>query len=246
MESILREEFFSPSERVVVIIVTIISAVLVALLAGRLLLSVTTGAVTRRRGFQHDRIAEVEHAMRRPIWLAIAAAAVCVIVGLPGVELFSFGAGANSAPTFMRFVFYGLHHQAIGIDGIALLIALLVLASGFGAAYLWFNPARTRVVMARGEWPWRVVSEGFYVEQLTELATQPLLAIAGGVSGFDEQVTAPIAASVGESVDEAAGVLGAYRNARFARYLAGSVVVVAILALLSVLAATGHLWVHLT
>jgi hypothetical protein len=71
-----------------------------------------------------------------------------------------------------------------------------------------------------------------------------MLAIAGRVSSFDEQVTAPIAASVGESVDEAAGVLGAYRNARFARYLAGSVVVVAILALLSVLAATGHLWVH--
>jgi NADH:ubiquinone oxidoreductase subunit 5 (subunit L)/multisubunit Na+/H+ antiporter MnhA subunit len=237
---------FSASERVVVIIVTIIGAVLVALLAGRLLLSVTTGAVTRRRGFQHDRIADVENAMRRPVWLAIAAAAVCVLVGLPGVEIFSFGSGANAAPTFMRFVFYGLHHQAIGIDGIALLIALLVLACGFGAAYLLFNPARTRVVIATGAWPWRVVSEGFYVERLTELAAQPLLAIAAGVSSFDEQVTAPIAASVGESVDEAAGVLGAYRNARFARYLAGSVVVVAILALLSVLAATGHLWVHLT
>jgi NaMN:DMB phosphoribosyltransferase len=51
---------------------------------------------------------------------------------------------------------------------------------------------------------------------------------------------------VGESVDEAAALLGAFRNARFARYLAGGLVVVAILALLSVLAATGHLWVHLT
>jgi hypothetical protein len=90
----------------------------------------------------------------------------------------------------------------------------------------------------------RIAAEGFYVERLTELAAEPMLAIAGRVSSFDEQVTAPIAASVGESVDEAAGVLAAYRNARFARYLAGSVVVVAILALLSVLAATGHLWVH--
>jgi spore maturation protein SpmB len=92
--------------------------------------------------------------------------------------------------------------------------------------------------------PLRVAEQGFYAERLTDLAAQPLLAIAGRVAGFDAQVTAPIAASVGESVDEAAAVLGAFRNARFARYLAGSLVVVAILALLSVLAATGHLWVH--
>ena len=235
---------FSASERVVVIIVTIIATVLGAVLAGRLLLSVTSGAVTRRRGFQHDRVGEVESAMRRPIWLAIAAAVIAVLVGLPGVELFNFGGGGGAAPTFMRFVFYGLHHQAIGIDGIALLVALLVLACGFGSAYLWFNPGRNRVVAASGAWPVGVAAEGFYVERLTELAAEPMLAIAGRVSSFDEQVTAPIAASVGESVDEAAGVLGAYRNARFARYLAGSVVVVAILALLSVLAATGHLWVH--
>jgi hypothetical protein len=51
---------------------------------------------------------------------------------------------------------------------------------------------------------------------------------------------------VGESVDDDATLLGAFRNARFARYLAGSLVVVTILAVLSVLAATGHLWVHLT
>ena len=151
---------FSASERVVVIIVTIIATVLGALLAGRLLLSVTSGAVTRRRGFQHDRVGEVENAMRRPIWLAIAAAVIAVLVGLPGVELFNFGGGGGAAPTFMRFVFYGLHHQAIGVDGIALLVALLVLACGFGAAYLWFNPGRNRVVAASGAWPVRYCSGG--------------------------------------------------------------------------------------
>ena len=72
------------------------------------------------------------------------------------------------------------------------------------------------------------------------------MAIAGRVSDFDEQVTAPIAASVGESVDEAAALLATIRNARFSRAIAGSLVVIGILALLSVLAATGHLWVHLS
>jgi hypothetical protein len=72
------------------------------------------------------------------------------------------------------------------------------------------------------------------------------MAIAGRFSDFDEQVTAPVAASVGESVDEAATLLATVRNARFSRALAGGLVVVGILALLSVLAATGHLWVHLS
>jgi hypothetical protein len=72
------------------------------------------------------------------------------------------------------------------------------------------------------------------------------MAIAGRVSDFDDQVTAPVAASAGESVDEAATLLATLRNTRFSRALAGGLVVVGILALLSVLAATGHLWVHLT
>jgi NADH-quinone oxidoreductase subunit L len=223
---------FSAGERLVVTIVTVAAAALVALAAGRLVLSITSGAVARRRGFQHDRVAEVENALRRPIWLAVVAAVVAVLVGLPGLQ------------PFMRFVFYGPHQQSIGLDGGAVLIALLALAFGFGAAYLWFNPARHRVAAISGRWPLRVAAEGFYVERLTDLASQPILAIAGRVSSFDEQVAAPIAASVGESVDDAATLVGLVRNARFARYLAGGIVVVAILALLSVLAATGHLWVH--
>jgi NADH-quinone oxidoreductase subunit L len=223
---------FSAGERVVVTFVTVAAAALVALAAGRLVLSITSGAVARRRGFQHDRVAEVENTLRRPIWLAIIAAVVAVLVGLPGLQ------------PFMRFVFYGQHQQSIGLDGAAALIALVAAAFGFGAAYLWFNPARHRVAAISGSWPLRVAAEGFYVERLMDLTSQPILAIAGRVSSFDEQVTAPIAASVGESVDDAATLVGLVRNARFARYLAGGIVVVAILALLSVLAATGHLWVH--
>lgn len=236
---------FSGSERTVMVIVTIVAAALAALLAGRLLLTVTSGAVARRRGFQHDRVTEVDVALRRPLRLAIVAAVVVVLVGLPGLEPFRLGSGRIAGLTFMRFVFYGSHHQSIGLDGTSALIALVALVSGFGAAYLWFGPARRAVSLPTSVvWPLRVVERGFYVERLTELAAQPLLAIAGRVSAFDDEVTAPITTSIGESVDDAATGLAAVRNARFARYLAGGLVVIAILALLSVLAATGHLWVH--
>jgi hypothetical protein len=218
----------------VVVIVTFIAAALVALLAGRLLLTVTSGAVARRRGFAHERVAEVEGTLRRPLWLAILAMVVVAVVGLPGVE------------PFMRFVFYGPHQQAIGFDATAALLALVTLAGGFGAAYLVYGPARRGAALVADAFlPLRVAAEGFYVERLTELAAQPLLAVAGRVASFDDEVTAPIETSVGESVDYAAGGLALIRNTRFTRYLAGSLVLIAILALLSVLAATGHLWVHL-
>ena len=79
-----------------------------------------------------------------------------------------------------------------------------------------------------------------------QAAGAPLLAVSGRVSDFDAQVTAPLAVSVGESVDLAATGLDFFRNARLGRYLAGALVVIAILVLLSVLAATGNLWVHTT
>lgn len=238
---------FSALERTVVIIVTLIAAALVALLAGRLLLTVTTGAVARRRGFQHERVVEVEGTLRRPLWLAIIAAVVTVLIGLPGLQPLHLGSGRVAGLTFMRFVFYGAHHQAISLDGIAVLLALLALAAGLGIAYLLFAPGSRRIALPAGAaWPLRVAADGFAVGRFTELATRQLVAIAGRVADFDEQVTAPILTSVGDSVDETASLLGAVRNARFARYLAGGVVVIGILALLSVLAATGHLWVHLT
>jgi hypothetical protein len=100
-------------------------------------------------------------------------------------------------------------------------------------------------VPAAALWPLRVAERGYYVEGFTELATQPLLAVATRVAAFDDQVIAPITASAGESVDEAAAVVARFRNVRFARYLAASLVVAAILALLTVLAATGNLWVRI-
>ena len=122
---------FSVLERVVIVIVTAVAGVLVAVLAARLLLTVTTGEVSRRRGFQHDRVAEVEGALRRPLRLVLIAAVVAVLVGLPGLQPFTLGSARIAGLTFMRFVFYASHHQSIGLDGIAALLALLVAGRRF-------------------------------------------------------------------------------------------------------------------
>ncbi len=66
------------------------------------LITVTRGAVTRRRGFQHDRIADVEPGMRRPLWLAMVAAVVAVLVGLPGLQPFDLGAGSRTDVLALR------------------------------------------------------------------------------------------------------------------------------------------------
>ena len=234
---------FSGAERTVITILVIIAAVAGALLAGRVLITVTRGAVTRRRGFQHDRIADVEPGMRRPLWLAMVAAVAAVLIGLPGLQPFTLG-GRVAELTFMRFVFYGNHHQAISFDAIALMVAFLALAAGLVVAAFLYSPARRTPRTDSAPWPLRVLEQGFYVEWVTQAAAAPLLAVSGRVSDFDAQVTAPLSVSVGESVDLAATGLGSFRNARLGRYLAAAVVVIAVLVLLSVLAATGNLWVH--
>jgi NADH:ubiquinone oxidoreductase subunit 5 (subunit L)/multisubunit Na+/H+ antiporter MnhA subunit len=235
---------FSGTERTVVTIFVIVAAAAGALLAGRVLITVVSGAVTRRRGFQHDRIADVEPGMRRPLWLALVAAVAAVLIGLPGLQPFNLG-GRVAGLTFSRFVFYGDHYQAIDFNAIALVVALLALAAGVGIAVFLYSPARRAATRPDASpWPLRVLEQGFYVEWVTQAAAAPLLAVAVRVSDFDAQVTAPITVSVGESVDLAATGLGSFRNARLGRYVAGALVVIAVLVFLSIMAATGHLWVH--
>ena len=134
----------------------------------------------------------------------------------------------------------------IDFNGIALLVALLTLACGATVAVFLYSPSRRLGARAgAGSWPERVLERGFYVEWLTQAAAQRALVVASRVSSFDEGVIAPLAVSTGESVELAASGVGAFRNTRLSRYLAAGLLVIAILALLSVLAATGHLWVHL-
>jgi len=220
---------FSAPERGAVTVALVIAATLGALLAGRLLLTIAGGAVVRRRGFQHDRVADPEPGLRRPVWLALVAAVVAVVIGVPGLQ----------------FVFYGNRHQVIGFSVVAALVALLTLACGVGVAVLLYAPARRATARPwMAPWALRALEEGLYVEWVTQSAMQPLLVVASRVSSFDDQVTASLAASVGESADLAAGRVATLEKTRSARYLAGGLIVIAVLTLLSVLAATGHLWVH--
>jgi NADH-quinone oxidoreductase subunit L len=237
---------FSARERIVVTIVVVIAATAGALLAGRVFITVTRGAIARRRGFQHERVTDAEPGLRRPLWLALIAAVAAVLVGLPGLHPFSLGSGRIAGLTFVRFVHYGNHPQAIDFSVVAALVALLTLACGFALAGFLYAPARrSQAPAGPAPWPVRVLEQGLYAEWLAQTATQPLLVVASRISSFDQEVTAPLALSVGESVELAATGLGAFRDARLSRYLAGGLLVIAILALLSVLAATGHLWVHL-
>jgi NADH-quinone oxidoreductase subunit L len=220
---------FSALERSAVTTVIVIAATLGALLAGRVLVIVAGGEVARRRGFQHDRLADAEPGLRRPLWFAVVAAVLAVVLGVPG----------------MRFVFYGNHPQAIDFSAIAAIAAVLTFAAGMALAVYLYAPARRAGARAgAAPWPVRALEQGLYVEWLTQVAAQPLLAVASRVSSFDEEVTAPLTASVGESVELAASTVGAFRTARLSRHLAGGLIVIGVLALLSVLAATGHLWVH--
>jgi len=164
---------FSGIERVVVVIITVIAAALVALLAGRLLLTVTSGAVARRRGFAHERVAEVEGTLRRPLWVAIIAA---VVVGrrraarrraLDAIHFLRWPP-AGDQPRRDR----GAARPADARRWLRRRVPL-VRPGSQGAA-----------IVADAFLPLRVAAEGFYVERLTELAAQPLLAIAGRVSSL--------------------------------------------------------------
>ena len=222
----------------------VVAAAAAALLAGRVLITVVRGEVTRRRGFQHERVAEVEPGLRRPLWLALVAAVVAVVVGLPGLQSFSLGSRRVAGLTFTRFVFYGDHHQQIDFNGVALLIALLTLACGVGVAvYLLFagtacgSPRRVDAGADSRAWPLRrvahrrgdaAVARGRIAVSRASMIRSP----RRSRSRWGRASTSPRPGSASSATRGSA------------RYLAGGIVVIAVLALLSVLAATGHLWVH--
>jgi len=147
------------------------------------------------------------------------------------------GSTGNVIAAVCSFFVPGLGQLVQGRLGIAII--------QFALAVFLYAPARRSGARAgAGSWPVRLLEQGLYAEWLTQTATQPLLVVAERMSSFDNEVTAPLAVSMGESVELAASGVGAFRHARLSRYLAGGLLAIAILALLSVLAATGHLWVH--
>ena len=232
--------------RVVVALLVVVAAVLMAAYAWRVVWHVCAGEVARRRGFQPERVVEVDPPMARFTRYALGAAILAVIVGLPGIGPVHAGRFSIPGLTFTRFV-YEYARPALPMDGLALVIALAAGAIGAGAAWLLFAPQRRAASTAIGErFPQVVhfVSRDFNLERAAHRIGRPVLVAASFVSRLDDTLLESIGSTVTQSAEAAAALASRARAARSSLYLAGGFAIVSVLALLSVLAATGHFWIH--
>ena len=222
--------------RALVAALVLLASVLTALYALRVVWNVCGGAPGRRRGFQPERVSEVERSLRGGTLAAAAGAVVAVLVGLPGI----------SGLAFTRFVDAGAR-PALPVDVEALLMCLAALGIGVVVAALAFAPDRrasTATITERYEPVVRVVERGLFIERYAHRLGQPFVAAAGFVSRFDDTAVESFGEAAGLASAAAGSLLTRARSPRTSVYLAGGLAVVAVLALLSVLAATGHFWIH--
>ena len=232
--------------RIAVAVLLTVAALLTAAFAARLLRSVLPGEPARRRGFQHDRVAEVEAPLRRATRVLTLGAVASVLVGLPGIGPVHSGTFSVPGLTFTRFV-YETVRPSIPVDGLALVIVLAVAAAGGAATWLALDPSRRGAVsvqLDRAGPVVHLVTRGFNLERYAHRLGRPLIAAGGFVSRFDDSVTESLADTVAQGSLLASGLLARTRVRRSPLYLAGGLAVVAVLALLSILAATGHFWIH--
>jgi NADH-quinone oxidoreductase subunit L len=225
----------------------IVTALFIALFAFRVVIHVCGGEVAKRRGFQSERVREVERPLRRPLLLVLVAAVGSVIAGLPGIQPIHSGKLSVPGLTFIHFVFFGAQRPYIPVDGLALLLSMAVLAVGAGAAFVLWAPdrrVRTAALSQRFEPVMRALARGLFVERTGHRAGQPVLAAAQRTSSFDLVVIDALTDAAAGGVDLAAAGVWRVRTPRVNVYLAGAMAVVAVLALLAVLAATGHFWIH--
>jgi NADH-quinone oxidoreductase subunit L len=232
--------------RVTVALLVVIASGVMAAYAVRLLWAVLPGAPQRRRGFQPERVAEVESWLRLLTRLGSVGAVLAVIAGLPGIAPVHSGGLSIPGLSFTRFV-YEYNRPTLPVDGWALLICLGVGALGAAAATLAFAPARRGAVaplFARTERVARMVTDDFALERVGHRMGAPFVAAGEFIARFDDSITETLSDLVAQGSLLGADLVARLRSARTPLYLAGGLTIVGILALLSVLAATGHLWVH--
>jgi hypothetical protein len=235
--------------RAVLVVLILAVTLIVVVSAFRLVLAVCSGEVVRRRGFQHDRVREVDRPLRRWTALALVASVASVVVGFPGIQPVHAGKLSIPGLTFSHFVFFGASRPSLPVDGLALLLSLALLALGIAAAALMFAPSRraaTAAATGRFEPAVHVVARVFLLERAAHRAGRPAVRAGALVTAFDQRVVDSVTESLAEAPVLAAASLTRLRPQRPSLYLAGGLVVAGILALLSVLAATGHFWVHTT
>lgn len=222
--------------RVVVALLVVAAAGLIAAAAARVLLYVLPGEPVRRRGFQPERVGEAEPSVRVLTRLTTAGAVLAVLSGLPGVGRF----------TFTRFV-YEYARPILPVDGFGLLLCLVAGGAGVALAALAFAPARRAVsapLIARAEPVVHLVTRDFELERYAHRLGAPFLAAGEFVSRFDENVTEALADLATQGSAQGSALLARLRSARTSLYVAGGLTVAGVLALLSILAATGHFWIH--
>jgi NADH:ubiquinone oxidoreductase subunit 5 (subunit L)/multisubunit Na+/H+ antiporter MnhA subunit len=233
----------------VVAVLTLAVSLIVVVSAFRVVLTVCSGEVARRRGFQHERVREVDRPLRRWTALALVACAASVVVGLPGIQPVHSGTLSIPGLTFSHFVFFGARRPSLPVDGLALLLSLALLALGIAAAALMYGPSRraaTAAATRRFEPAVHIVARVFLLERTAHRAGRPVVRAGELITSFDQRVLDSVTESLADAPVVAATELTRFRPQRPSLYLAGGLVVAGILGLLSVLAATGHFWVHTT
>ena len=228
---------------VLVAVAVVVVMVTTALYAFRVFFLVTGGEPARRRGFDSARIREVETPMVRSVLAAAAAAVVCTIVGIPGVNSFMIGSRTIPGLTFSHFVYYGNVRQVLAVDGYALVAACVLGAGGAAAAWYLYSAPRlsaSRALRARVV----AVGGGVVAGTLTERAVAHVpagfLAAGAVLDRLDEQLLTPVVDAVGETTGALADLLTRLRTGRLGVSLAASAAVVALLLAASILAVTGH------
>jgi hypothetical protein len=232
--------------RVVVALLVVVASGLIAASAARLLWHVLPGEPERRRGFQPERVAEVGGSLRLVTRLSGVGAIASVLVGLPGLNPVHSGSLRIPGLTFTRFV-YEYARPILPVDYLALVVCLVAGAIGVAAAGYALAPSRRETsarLVDRTEPLARLITRGFELERLSHRVGAPFIAAGGFVSRFDDSITETLADLVAQGSLQASDLVGRLRSSRTQVYLAGGVTVAALLALLSILAATGHFWIH--
>ncbi|MBV8444342.1 MAG: hypothetical protein JOZ92_00340 [Candidatus Dormibacteraeota bacterium] len=234
---------FSSATRAVVAALTILAALIMAFAAFRVVAQVCFGVGERRRGFRPDRVAEVETPLRRLTSVMVVGSVLAVLVGLPGIAAVGSGKSRLPALTFIHLVHFGVPAQT-ALNPAALLIALAVLAAGGAAAFAVFSPARraaTTALVARMSPLVRVTGHDLYVESAARRIGVPFGAAGRLAESVDTRVLDSVSDESAQGLSLVAWSLGALRARRQQRQLAGGLVLVALVVLVSILAATGHL-----
>jgi NADH-quinone oxidoreductase subunit L len=218
--------------QVVVAAGVLVAVALTALYAFRVLFLVAGGEPARRRGFDSTRLREAERPARRAVQVALVAAVVATLAGIPGVGL-----------TFSHFIFYGAIRQQLALDFAALALVAVIGAAGALAAWWMFSPAisgAANPVRARLSRLGTVLAGPTPGERVAAMVPEGFVRAGEVLDEVDDQLLGPIPDAMGESVALLSGWLARLRTPRIAISTAAAFAVIAILLAASVLAVTGH------